>query len=342
MSAFFAHEMSPNSEASKMSISEMYNRINEGELDRPDYQRDYVWTPKQQQAYLESISEGLPLFGPVINIDNESGKQLIMDGQNRLYTIYKFMNDEITFDNESGEKIKYSEMTPTSQRKFKNMKISYTETYNWTREQCQEFFMVIQEGTPLKNGELIHAKPESSFTQEIITIYEKFKSLFNNSPENIGMSFSPSMIKRYGHYEIIGTLIRMTRTGEYPGRPGKTALKEFKIWNNNNDIPILSDRQECVDKTIMCLEKYSKLIENVPRLQIKKGKLNISGHLRLLYFIYKSNIYLKDLSHEEYSKIEKMLNRVLNKSNPEYEQIVLWGTTDVENIYDLYLKIYNE
>ena len=341
MSTFFASEMSPNSEASKMSIGEMYNRINEGELSVPDYQRKYVWTPKQQQAYLESISEGLPLFGPVINI-SDSGEQLIMDGQNRLYTIFKFMNDEITFENESGEIIKFSEMTPSSQRKFKNMKISYTETHNWTREQCQDFFMVIQEGTPLKNGELIHAKPESSFTQEIVTIYEKFKSLFNNSPENIGMSFSPSMIKRYGHYEIIGTLIRMTRTGEYPGRPGKTALKEFKIWNKNNDTPTQSDRNECIDRTIMCLEKYSKIIENVPRLQVKKGKLNISGHLRLLYFIYKSNIYLKNLTEEDYSKIEKILNRVLNKSNPEYDKIVLWGTTDVEEIYKLYLEIYNE
>ena len=27
------------------------------------------------------------------------------------------MNDEITFDNESGKKIKYSEMTPSSQKK---------------------------------------------------------------------------------------------------------------------------------------------------------------------------------------------------------------------------------
>ena len=73
MSTFFAIKCLQIQEASKMSISEMYNRINEGELDRPDYQREYVWTPKQQQAYLESISEGLPLFGPVINIDNESG-----------------------------------------------------------------------------------------------------------------------------------------------------------------------------------------------------------------------------------------------------------------------------
>ena len=341
MSTFFAAEMSPNSEVSKMSIGEMYNRINEGELGVPNFQRDYVWTSKQQQSYLESISEGLPLFGPVINIDNESGKQFIMDGQNRLYTIYNFMNDEITFDNESGEKIKYSEMTPSSQRKFKNIKISYTETHNWTREQCQEFFMVIQEGTPLKNGELIHAKPENPFTKTIVKIYEMFTPLFNNSPENKGMSFSPSSIKRFGHYEIIGTLIRMTRTDEYPGRPGKTALKEFKSWSNN-DIPTQSDRDECIDKTIMCLDKYSNIIENVPRLQIKKGKLNIPGHLRLLYFIYKSNIYLKDLTDEEYSKIEKILNRVLNKSNPEYNQIVLWGTTDVEEIYKLYLKIYNE
>ena len=37
-------------------------------------------------------------FGPVINNDSVSGEQNIMDGQNRLYTVNKFMKDEITFE----------------------------------------------------------------------------------------------------------------------------------------------------------------------------------------------------------------------------------------------------
>jgi len=65
-------------------------------------------------------------------------------------------------------------------------------------------------------------------------------------------------------------------------------------------------------------------------------------HLRLLYFIYKSGLYGSTLTDTEYTKIENMLNRVLNKENPEYEQIILWGTGEVEEIYDLYLSIFNE
>jgi len=331
--------MSPSSEASKMSIGEMFNRINEEELCVPDYQREFVWSVKQQQAYLESISEGLPLFGPVINVETVSGKQWIMDGQNRLYTIFKFMKGEIFFEDESSDKIKYSELTTSSQRKFKNIKISYTETHDWTREQCQEFFMVIQEGTPLKNGELIHAKSANPFTQQLSNLFTQFQKLFNNDPENGGMGLTPSMLKRYGHYEIIGTIIHMTRTGEYPRRPGKTALKEFKLWEKDN-VPTRSQREHCIEKATTCLSRYYEIINNVPRLKIKKDKLNVSVHLRLLYFIYKSNLYLNEWTDIEYNKIENMLNRVLNKSNPEYNKIVLWGTGDVEEIYKLYLNIY--
>jgi len=341
MATFFSPDTVPSSEATKMSIGECYNLLESGELDVPGYQRCYVWPPKQQQAYLESLSKCLPLFGPVINIDTDSGKQWIMDGQNRLLTIFKFMNDEITFENESGEIVKYSELPDNVQRKIKNTKISYTETRDWSQEQCQEFFTVIQEGVKLKDGELIHAKPDSPFTRQIVSIFTNFQLLFKNSPECGGMGLTPSMIMRFGHYEIIGTIIHMTRTDEYPLRPGKTAKKELELWNDENSPP-RPQRETCIEKVNDCLSRYSEIINNVPRLKIRKDKLTLPGHLRLLYFIYKSGLYRSTLTDTEYTKIENMLNRVLNKANPEYKQIILWGTGEVEEIYDLYLSIFNE
>jgi uncharacterized protein with ParB-like and HNH nuclease domain len=44
--------MSPSSEATKMCIGECYNLIGSGELSVPGYQREYVWSKKQQQSYL--------------------------------------------------------------------------------------------------------------------------------------------------------------------------------------------------------------------------------------------------------------------------------------------------
>ena len=224
MAKFFSSTMVPNSETTKISIGECYNRLKNKDIVIPDYQREYVWTNKQQQLYLESISNGLPLFGPVINTDSETGEQTIMDGQNRLGTIFKFMEDEISFENEEGESIKYSELSDSAKRKFKNIKISYTETYDWSKEQCQSFFIAIQEGVKLKDGELIHANPENPLTQNISNIYTDFSNLFNDKAIDGGMGLTPAYIKRYGNYEIVGTIIHMIRTDEFSVRPGKTAL----------------------------------------------------------------------------------------------------------------------
>jgi len=337
MAAFFSSDTVPSSEATKMSIGECYNLLESEDLCVPDFQREYVWSKKQQQAYLESLSKCLPLFGPVINIDTDSGKQWIMDGQNRLMTIFKFMKDEITFENETKEIVKYSELPDNVQRKIKNTKVSYTETRDWTQEQCQEFFMIIQEGVKLKDGEMIHAKPNNPLTEGILRIHES--TTLSSAAKDGGIGLSALHIKRYGHYEIIGTIIHMIRTNEYPVRPGNTALREFNLWGVQGEIPTSSQKEICITEARDLIYKYSKIIKNVPRL---KGGVKKEEHLRLMYFIYKSRLWLKNWSHKEYTKVENMLNRVLNKENPEYKQIISWGTGDVEEIYNLYLSIFNE
>ena len=337
MSQFFSPDIHPASESTKMSLGECYNRIKEGELDVPDYQREYVWTTKQQQDYLGSLSLNLPLFGPVINIDTDTGDQWVMDGQNRLWTIYYFMNDEISFVNHDKATIKFSELTDSEQRRLKNIKISYTETRDWSRSQCQEFFMVIQGGEKLKYGELIHAKPENPLTKAIIRILELFNDLFINPVKDGGIGLSKGVIKRFGHYEIIGTIINMVRLTKYPLRPGKTALKEFERWSDETK-SILDQRALCIENSMILLERYSLMIKNVARLKegVKKEE-----HLRLMYFLYKTGLYKSDPS-DQFLRIDNLLNTVLNKDNHEYHQIITWGTGGAENIYDLYLKIYNE
>ena len=335
---FFSSDPYGSNNATTMCIGQLKHLLDDEELLVPSYQREYVWTKKQKQGYLQTLSQGAPLFGPIINIDQNSGKQYIMDGQNRLFTIYYFLKGDISFENEEGDTIVYSNLAPSEQRKLNNTKISYIETRDWTKEQCQEFFMNIQGGEKLKDGELIHAKSDNPLTREIQHIYSYFVSLFNDKARDGGLGLTPGMIHRFGHYEIIGTIIHMVRTSEYPIRPGKTALKEFKIWADPN-LPTPSQRDVCITETKECLNKYSQILLNVPRLRtgVKKEE-----HLRLLYFIHKSRIYREELTDEIYSKIDILLNRVLNKDNPEYNQIVVWGTGGVENIYELYLAIYNQ
>ena len=50
------------------------------------------------------------------------------------------MIDEVTLTNDDDESIIFSKLPDHEKRKFKNIKISYTETRDWSESQCQEFF----------------------------------------------------------------------------------------------------------------------------------------------------------------------------------------------------------
>ena len=329
--SFFSNDSHPSSDSCKMSLGEMFHLMNDGELQIPNYQREYVWTKKQQDRYLESLSKNMPLFGPVINVDTSTGSQWIMDGQNRIVTIFKFLSGDINYKG-----VYFSKMPDNEKRRFKNMRISYTETRDWSREQCQDFFMRIQEGVKLKDGELIHARSDNELTKAIVHILEHFEDLFTKKPKDGGLGFTPGYLQRYGHYEILGTLIRMVRTHKYPLRPGKTALDECDVWDDANT-PTLSQRETAIVETKLLLHKYSQIVSNVTRLKIKQSK---EEHLRLMYFIYKKGLWTEEMNEEIYNRIDALLNRVLNKENPEYNQITLLGTGDVSKIYELYDTIY--
>ena len=53
MSSFFSEDSYGTSEVTKMSIGECFNLLTSKELKRPDYQREYVWS-KKQQAFLSN------------------------------------------------------------------------------------------------------------------------------------------------------------------------------------------------------------------------------------------------------------------------------------------------
>lgn len=73
------------------NISTLYDYINKGTLEIPLFQRNFVWDIKRASKFIESIIMGLPI--PQIFL-HETGKDKfgVIDGQQRLMTIYYFKN----------------------------------------------------------------------------------------------------------------------------------------------------------------------------------------------------------------------------------------------------------
>jgi uncharacterized protein with ParB-like and HNH nuclease domain len=74
-----------------MSIGELSNIYLEGDLTiRPEYQRIFRWDIYQKSRLIESILLGIPL-PPIYVFQTNDGKWDLIDGQQRLSTIFQFM-----------------------------------------------------------------------------------------------------------------------------------------------------------------------------------------------------------------------------------------------------------
>ncbi len=79
------------------TIADVYQLIDEGRLVlRPDFQRKFVWTVEHQEAFIDTILNGLP-FPEIyvcegdIDVQKLRTTRLVIDGQQRLTTIRNFI-----------------------------------------------------------------------------------------------------------------------------------------------------------------------------------------------------------------------------------------------------------
>lgn len=89
------------------TITELIHDVEEGELILPEFQRGYVWTNKQVREYLDSLYRGYPTGNLLIwktpnpglvrkggGAESRNVYQLILDGQQRLTSIYTLIKGE--------------------------------------------------------------------------------------------------------------------------------------------------------------------------------------------------------------------------------------------------------
>lgn len=115
-----------------------------GNLDlNASYQRDYVWTNREQQEFLYSIFNNLPL-GHIALIDRDSwvddvANYEIVDGKQRITTLLKFFDNEIAYKVD-GVEVFYKDLDIVSQRQVKNKTLPYQQLINVTEKDKLEYF----------------------------------------------------------------------------------------------------------------------------------------------------------------------------------------------------------
>lgn len=74
------------------ALETVVQRLTKGIIFVPPFQRSYVWTITQASRFIESLLLGLPVPGVFLYKEEDTGKLLIVDGQQRLQSVRRFFD----------------------------------------------------------------------------------------------------------------------------------------------------------------------------------------------------------------------------------------------------------
>ena len=128
----------------------------------PEFQRNFVWGRAQKSELIESILMGIPL--PVIYLFEQlDGKKQVVDGRQRLTSIFEFMNNKFQLSdmkilkNENGKT--FNKLAPLLQSKIEDYQIQAYLIKPPTPERIKFdiFDRVNRSGTQLNHQEMRNA-----------------------------------------------------------------------------------------------------------------------------------------------------------------------------------------
>lgn len=83
-----------------MTFRELVTMYDDEDLQKPELQRNYVWTKLEASRFIDSILLGLPVPS-IFLAKEENEKLLIVDGYQRIMTVHDFMHGIFSTDNNS-------------------------------------------------------------------------------------------------------------------------------------------------------------------------------------------------------------------------------------------------
>ncbi len=92
------------------SVRELILQYKEGDIEKPELQRKYVWEKKDASRFIESLLLGLPVPSIFLANIEQTGKRLIIDGYQRIRTLYDYIEDGIWHGDDSEFRLTNSEL----------------------------------------------------------------------------------------------------------------------------------------------------------------------------------------------------------------------------------------
>lgn len=165
---------------------------------QPEYQRNYIYANgKDDVAVIDSLLKGYPI-GLIYFVETEKDKYEILDGQQRITSIGRYVTNKFAWIDENDIPYKFESLPKDKQYKIYNTELTIY-ICSGEESEIKEWFKTINiAGKPLNNQELLN----SIYSGPFIT---KAKEVFSNSQNSNlhkWLSYMKVEVKRQGLLEV--------------------------------------------------------------------------------------------------------------------------------------------
>ncbi len=325
-------------EQARYSVYELKRKYEEKKeiLMDPDFQRGFVWEPKQKRELIESILMGIKLPSFYFAERKIDGKKIVVDGKQRLSTLFDFLNDKFSLSNLNiikDAKGKFSDLEGTQQSKIEDYQIEVNVIKASTPERVMLdiFDRINRGGTTLNNQEMRNALYQGQSTILLKELAES--SIFK---EVTGKSISPQRMKdtyvvlRFLTFYIWKTKQAYDKDGtwiDYKSDMNDFLAKTMEYINSLEDFQI----NELKDVFYRTMSNVKKIIPTnafrLPPKPPKDGNKIIKRPVNMPLFDTVCYLLSSEIPEDKINILKERYNGLLN--NQEYIEAI---TSQVDNI----------
>jgi len=286
----------------------------------PDFQREEVWGPKQKSELIESILMGIPL--PLIYVkEDNNGIYIIVDGRQRLTTLFDFMNDKFrlkslkVLGNLNGKF--FSTINEKQQNKIEDCPLTLHVIKPPTSDRVtfDLFDRVNRGGTRLNNQEMRNALYQGYSTKLLnkLSKSENFKNATENSIPTKRMKDRYLILRFLSFYLWRRKLLRDIKTGElveYRSDLEDFLGKSMLFINDDNNRIAIEKLEELFEITMKnCAEFFGTGCFRLPQGESKTRKpINMALFETISYFC----AILKDVANEKSNLIKEKYKKLIS------------------------------
>ena len=312
-------------------VEGLVRRIKRGDIYIPEFQREFVWKMTESSRFIESLLLGLPVPGIFLAQDQETGKLLVIDGQQRLLSLKYF------FDGHFNPKI-----DATIKRVFKLVKVQETyenKTYEKLRGKDRinlensviHATVVKQDSPPDDDTSIYHIFERLNSGGRKLTAQEIRTAVYHGTFINVLKDLNKydawrqifgAKNDRMRDQELIVRFFAMLENSENYKKPMNEFLNKY-TKNNRNMLLEKREYLSNVFKQVVDLYVYSietKIFRPARALNVA---LYESAMVGLAHRVLNENVPEKE-------KIKEAYTTLLN--NKEFTELISQSTSDATNV----------